>query len=163
MESSGIGSTNGSIATTLPNDQQQPPASWKKALATVRRQVQKIQFCKIAKNDAFWHILVKNAGLWESVLPKTSQANLCSTSLKQNETDLQEKAWPRVRDGNKWQCSSFPILWNHWSNAVLPPDKINIMNPAVCHYAEASGATSLHAHPFKPMGGHIILDAVSVD
>ena len=39
------------------------------ACATFRREVHKIQFCKIAKNEAFWHIEVKNAGLWKSVLP----------------------------------------------------------------------------------------------
>ena len=37
--------------------------------ATCRREVHKIQFCKTAKNEAFWHIKVKNAGLWKSVLP----------------------------------------------------------------------------------------------
>ena len=39
------------------------------ACATFRREVHKIQFWKIAKNEAFWHIDVKNAGLWKSVLP----------------------------------------------------------------------------------------------
>ena len=42
------------------------------ACATFRREVHKIQFWKIAKNEAFWHIDVKNAGLWKSVLPCSS-------------------------------------------------------------------------------------------
>ena len=39
------------------------------ASATFRREVHKIQFWKIAKSEAFWHIDVENAGLWKSVLP----------------------------------------------------------------------------------------------
>ena len=41
----------------------------KKAPPTFRREVQKMQFCKIAKREAFWHVQVKNAGLCKSVLP----------------------------------------------------------------------------------------------